>query len=137
VLKQCQSGRPIVASYFQNVIGWRTFLERDKISTRLIVWGENHDGRFFCKNEAMAQKMFLLLLRSIKGARIGPVVALMKCQKRGHIVKSGGAHCVGTGRVGIGLLRSNGMVQAMQGVGIAKLGIELGQGIQQEKRKAT
>ena len=126
VLKQCQSGRPIVGSYFQNVVGWGTPLEREKVSTRLIVWGENHDGRFFCKNEAMAQKMFLPLLRSIKGARIGPVVALMKCQKRGHIIKSGGAHCVGTGRVSMDLLRSNRMVQAIQDVDIAKLGIEVG-----------
>ena len=99
VLKQCQSGRPIVGSYFQNVVGWGTPLEREKVSTRLIVWGENQDGRFFGKNEAVAQKMFLPLLPSIKEAKIGSIVALMKCQKRGSIIKGGRAHCVGTGSV--------------------------------------
>src|SRR6266699_5155948 len=106
-MRSCQSGRPIVGSYFQNVVGWSTPLEREKVSTRLIVRGENHDGRFFGKNEAVAQEMFLPLLRSIKEAQIGSIVALMKSQKRGSIIKGGRAHCVGTGSVSTDLLRSH------------------------------
>src|SRR5690348_7377725 len=137
VPKQCKSGRPIVGSYFQNVIGWRTSLERDKVSTRRIVWGENYDGRFFCKNEVMAQKMFLPLLRSIKRAKIGPIVASVKCQKRGSIINCSRTHFVGTGSVSMDLLRSNRMGRVIQDVDIAKLGIEVGNAIKKKKSILT
>ena len=81
--------------------------------------------------------MFLPLLRSIKGAKIGPVVASVKCQKRGNIIERGGAHCVGTGRVSMDLLRSNRMLQAIQDVDIAKLGIEVGNAIKKKKSIVT
>src|SRR6516164_5901676 len=85
----------------------------------------------------MAQKIFLPRQRPLKGARIGAIVALVKSQQRGSILKGDWAHFVGAGSVAMDLLNRNRMLQIIQDVDIAKLAVEVGYAIKQQKGLLT